>query len=271
MIISRLTDGLGNQMFQYAAGRRLAHHLGTDLILDVSLYANQSPTSTPRRYELDFFRIQATIAQAGLVHIWRNPPFTTLMDSELYRPEVLNAHDNTYLIGYWQCERYFEDIRTLIFGEFMPAQSPDEANINTSRKIERSVSISIHVRRGDYVSNKFHSFLGLDYYRIAVTEITKKIQRPDFFVFSDDPEWCRQNLDIVFPYTLVTHNSGPRAYWDITLMSRCQHNIIANSSFSWWGAWLNRNPGKIVIAPKQWFGDPTVDTSDRVPDDWIRL
>jgi hypothetical protein len=271
MIVSRLTDGLGNQMFQYAAGRRLAHHHGTALILDVSLYANQPPTSTPRRYELNFFRIQAAIAQADLVHVWRKSPFTTFVESELCAPELLNAHDNAYLVGYWQCERYFDDIRTLIFAEFAPAGSMDKSNIITSQKIKRSISISVHVRRGDYVNNKFHTFMGLDYYRAAVAEITKKIPSPHFFVFSDDPEWCRENLDIGFPCTLVTHNVGPQAYWDIILMSRCHHNIIANSSFSWWGAWLNRNTDKIVIAPKQWFGDPTVDTRDRVPDDWIRL
>ena len=271
MIISRLTDGLGNQMFQYAAGRRLAHHHGTELILDVSRYASQPSTSTPRRYELAFLSIQASAVDADLLHVWENPPFTTLADSELFRPEVLNGPDNAYLIGYWQCERYFEDIRALILAEFIPVQSPDEANIETGRKIARQMSISLHVRRGDYVNNKFHSFLGLDYYRVAVTEMSRKIERPHFFVFSDDPEWCRQNLDIGFPRTFVAHNPGPRAYWDIMLMSQCQHNIIANSSFSWWGAWLNRNPHKIVIAPKRWFGDPAVDTSDRVPNDWSRL
>lgn len=270
MIVSRLTDGLGNQMFQYAAGRRLAHHHGTDLILDISWYANQPSVSTPRRYELAFFSIQATTV-LDLGHTWRNLPFATLVEYELFQPEFLNASDNTYLIGYWQCERYFEDIRALILAEFVPGQSPDEANIETGLEIARSMSVSLHVRRGDYVNNTFHSFIGVEYYRAAVAEITTKIERPHFFVFSDDLEWCSQNLDIGFSYTLVTHNAGPRAYWDIILMSQCQHNIIANSSFSWWGAWLNRNPYKIVIAPKRWFGDPAVDTSDRVPDGWIRL
>jgi hypothetical protein len=271
MIVSRLTDGLGNQMFQYAAGRRLAHHHGTALILDVSLYANQPPSSTPRVYELNFFRIRAATVQADLTRVWMNPPFTVVSESKLFAPNFAKAPDNTYLVGYWQSEYYFKGIQSLILSEFTPADSANEADVITSRKIERSMSVSIHIRRGDYVNNKFHSLLGLDYYRAAVDAITKKVQSPHFFVFSDDPEWCGQNLDIGYPYTLVTHNSGRRAYWDIILMSRCQHNIIANSSFSWWGAWLNRNPGKIVIAPKQWFGDPSVDTSDRVPDRWIRL
>lgn len=174
-------------------------------------------------------------------------------------------------MGYWQCEHYFEDIRALILAEFTPAELPDQINLDVGRKIAQSMSISLHVRRGDYVNNKFHSFLGLDYYRVAVAEMASKTECPHMFVFTDDPEWCRQNLNISFPYTLVTHNPGPQAYWDIILMSRCKHNIIANSSFSWWGAWLNQNPRKIVIAPKRWFGDPSVDTIDRVPKGWIRL
>jgi hypothetical protein len=270
MIISRLTDGLGNQMFQYAAGRRLAYHHRTELKLDLTWYTNPPPTSTPRRYELNLFRIHATAAHADLVQSWMSPLVATPY-CELFGSDLLNAPDNTYLVGYWQCERYFKDIQELILAEFTPVKSSGKANIEAGRKTARSVSISLHVRRGDYVNNKFHSFLGLDYYRAAVAEMARRIDRPHFFVFSDDSEWCRQHLDIGFPHTFVTQNPGPRAYWDITLMSGCQHNVIANSSFSWWGAWLNRNPRKIVIAPKQWFGDPAVDTSDRVPDDWIRL
>ena len=134
-------------------------------------------------------------------------------------------------------------------------------------------SVSVHVRRGDYVSNKnaakFHGLTGVDYYKAVVKEMAKRVKNPKLYIFSDDPEWCKQNLKFTQLTTYISHNTDGSE--DMRLMKACKHNIIANSSFSWWGAWLNENPNKIVIAPKQWFSHSESNTKDVIPDSWQKL
>ena len=141
--------------------------------------------------------------------------------------------------------------------------------------IQSSDAVAIHVRRGDYISNQntteFHGICSLDYYHKAIDEIISKVNDPHFFVFSDDPEWTQENLKIDAPTTYVAHNSSDKNYEDLRLMSLCNHFIIANSSFSWWGAWLSRNESKIVIAPSRWFQDIKYNDSDRLPEEWKRI
>ena len=135
--------------------------------------------------------------------------------------------------------------------------------------------MSIHIRRGDYVSNKItnltHGVCGIEYYINAINYISKHVEQPYFFVFSDEPEWARENLKITFPITYINHNTSQNDFEDMRLLSLCKQHIIANSSFSWWGAWLSRNDNKIVIAPKKWFNEYKADTKDLYPDDWIIL
>jgi hypothetical protein len=296
MIIVRLWGGLGNQMFQYAAARRLAHANRTELLLDAAWFGNAAAGDTARRYELSIFAIAERFAAPSQVRalrgydIQRWPRLAKrLLRAYGYRereswarerhyhfdPAVLRLGDGVYLDGYWQSERYFQDAADLIRTEFAFRPSPAPDNAALLEVIAGCEAVSLHVRRGDYVANArtahYHGVCGLDYYARCVDAIAGLVASPHFFVFSDDPAWVRDNLKLPFPATHVTHNGPERAYEDLRLMSACRHNIIANSSFSWWGAWLNDTPVKIVIAPKQWFRDDSVDTADLIPERWHRL
>ncbi len=288
MIVVRLCGGLGNQLFQYAAGRRLAHARRTELVLDLGWYARTPSSDTPRIYELGHYPIQARPAMPTEA-LWcrlhegrllRRLPF--LPRRWRHRREksfefdslVLDLPDNTYLDGYWQSYRYFEDIAELICAELtsMVPLGPQDEKVATS--IAKGDAVSVHVRRGDYVTHQAaasnHGLCSLDYYKAALARVLPHVERPHFFVFSDDAAWARENLPLPGPATFVDHNGPATAFQDMRLMSLCNHQITANSSFSWWGAWLNLRPDKIVVTPKQWFADQR-DTSALAPGDWIRL
>jgi hypothetical protein len=286
MIIIRLSDGLGNQMFQYAAGRRLAHIHTTDLYLDLTSFSSNSV----RNYRLDKFRIHAKIASPDLLkqvpisfsdtirigiknwytheagfHIVREPSFA-------FDKMVLSLPDRVCLEGFWQSEKYFQDIRGIINQEFCFKKDPDDANQRLIEHIQTTESVSLHIRRGDYVSipanNSVHGTCSLDYYRIALESLTKTVKRPHIFIFSDDPEWVRKNFNLAHPSTLVEINGTKQDYEDLRLMSLCNHHIIANSTFSWWGAWLCKSPDKQIYAPGKWFNSSAHDTKDLIPDGW---
>lgn len=290
MIIVGLSGGLANQMFQYAAGRRLAEHHNTELQLDGSLYFSKSRPKPDKEwpYALDCFEPTQVLLKesplpqesSGVLGKLKSklsgPKFNVLKEKHYhFNPEVLKAPDNTYLDGYWQSEKYFTDIADILRKEFVIKSKPDKKNTEVLAAIKAVNSVSLHVRRGDYVANastnEFHGTSPLDYYRDAIADLTTKVKDPHFFVFSDDPEWCKENLKFDFPTTYVDHNSADKGYEDMRLMSNCQHHIVANSSFSWWGAWLDPNPDKLVYAPKNWFKDSSINTSDLVPATWKRL
>jgi len=297
MIIVKLTGGLGNQMFQYAAARRLADLRETVLKLDLTILQSIQSDRTPRAYELKNLNISAAIATpqeiadiTGLETSWRKSilrRFNRMLDMKKARPriirerhfhfdpEILNTPDNSYLEGYWQSERYFMDVSDLLQKEFTFKLPLSGANLTLAQEIEAVNSISLHVRRGDYVSNKVvinkHGVCSLDYYRCCVANLIDKVADPHFYIFSDDPEWVRENISLPFKVTFVRNNGIDKGYEDLRLMSLCRHNIIANSTLSWWGAWLNMNPGKIVFAPQNWFADTSIDTSDLIPEKWIKL
>lgn len=289
MVIVKLYGGLGNQMFQYAAGRRLAHHLRVKLKLDVSYFA----TYKLRSFELDVFALKAQFAtqaeidwlKHGKASRWRKfglylkggrcePVYIKEKHFHL-NPEIMTLHDNTYLDGYWQCEKYFEDVKDLIRGDFTIRMPPSRPALQLAERICSVNSVSLHVRRGDYVSNpvtnQYHGSLGIEYYNRCMDYIRERILEPHFFAFSDDPAWVIEQFKSDPALTVVDVNDVAHAYEDLRLMSLCKHHIIANSTFSWWGAWLNPNPGKIVLAPKKWFNDPGLDSSDVIPETWIRL
>ncbi len=180
-----------------------------------------------------------------------------------------------YLQGYWQSEKYFKDIEKIIRDDFTFSEEPDYQNKQMADTIKCCEAVSLHVRRGDYVSNpvttEYHGICSEDYYRRAVREVERYCKNPQFFVFSDDPSWAKENLETGYPTTIIDFNGSEKDYEDLRLMSLCQHHIIANSSFSWWGAWLSWNPQKIVIAPKKWFNRPEINTQDLIPESWIRI
>ena len=159
--------------------------------------------------------------------------------------------------------------------ELVPRQPLEGNNLEMVRRITSSRAVSVHIRRGDYVSNPitraYHGLCGPDYYSRAVEQISNTVDSPNFFVFSDDKAWAKENFDSGFQTTFVSINDDNQDYADLSLISMCRHHIIANSSFSWWGAWLCNDPGKIVIAPRDWFRGANHDTSDLLPDTWVQL
>jgi hypothetical protein len=282
MIVANLMGGLGNQMFQYAAGRSLAILNNTELYLDLG-FLNTDPQGayTKREFNLDVFNIKAKISDKAVPDKFKSTSswiskiaskFRTGSvsffneEGKGYRPEFYNCGDNTYLNGFWQSEKYFSKIRTELLSEFTPKVAIDKANDDILQKIRNTNAVSLHIRRGDYATlesaNKFHGLLSLEYYQKAISEIEKKQNDPVYFIFSDDIQWANEHLKLKNPAHFISGNIGRESYKDIWLMKHCKHNIIANSSFSWWGAWLNASPSKIVISPKQWSLDPSHNISD---------
>jgi len=292
MIIVRLIGGLGNQMFQYSVGRHLATIHETELKLDVSGF-DKYPLRT---YGLGMFQIreafatpQEIVAVAGktrrTVHrVCRRLglPTSFLRGSYIkerepgFEPEILGLPDNVYLDGYWQSERYFSAIAPCIRNDLIVAAPARGKNLEIAKTMQECTSVSVHIRRGDYVNNPqaalFHGNCGIDYYYRCASAISEIHQHPHFFVFSDDPEWARKNFRPPQATTFIDHNGPEEAHEDIRLMSLCQHHIIANSSFSWWGAWLSENPDKAVFAPKRWLAAKGLEnkTDEIVPSSWKR-
>ena len=177
--------------------------------------------------------------------------------------------------GYWQSYRYFADAADKIRQELTPRDPMEPGNAAVAAEIDAVEAVSLHVRRGDYVTNAgaapFHGLCSLDYYRAAVNHVRARVGAPHLFIFSDDHDWARDNLRFDLPTTYVVANPPDRGFRDMQLMARCRHHITANSSFSWWGAWLNPRHDKIVVAPQAWFADPKIDTRDLIPQGWTRL
>jgi hypothetical protein len=291
MIIVRLMGGLGNQLFQYATGRSLALIHNTKLELDIS---NVAGSNNPvLKYGLNNFNIEENFASLNEIghYTGNHPAFLyryyyrlnkRIFHPSLYvekdfsfQPEVLSLPDNTFLSGFWQSEKYFKSTKAILLEDLKFKDNPDEANWKILDKILQVNSVSVHIRRGDYVSdpdnNSFHGALPIRYYEKCVDYLAERLADPHFFVFSDDPSWAMANFKTNFPTSYVTQNGSARDHDDLRLMSNCRHNIIANSSFSWWGAWINKYPSKVVLAPAQWFRDASINTVDLIPLEWIKI
>ena len=267
MIVVRLIGGLGNQFYQYAAGRRLAHKLDTELKLDISGFE----TYKLHKYALSPFNICENFATpdeiASLKYVREN--------SFHFDPDILNLDDNVYLDGYWQTEKYFADIANIIRYEFSVRSPLAGMNLQLAQQIDSCQAVSLHIRRGDYVSNpvtnQVHGTCDVDYYRKCVEQLTWTVKNPHLFIFSDEPQWAVENLKLPYPTTVIDHNGPEKNYEDMRLMSQCSHHIIANSSFSWWAAWLNPRKEKKVFAPQQWFRSNEKNTKDLIPKEWSRV
>jgi hypothetical protein len=297
MIIVKLMGGLGNQMFQYAAGRRLAEMHNTELKLDLSFLSKRFEGCTPRNFELLDLNFTPVFANwyetAKLSGTSTNPPISWCLrllqatgvvrparnpyHEHLYHYDALfeQLSDNTYLEGYWQSEKYFTGIADVIRREFQVTTPLDERNRLLSQQIAASNSVSVHVRRGDYITNEnaaqHHGTCSMDYYRKAVEMMASRTDQPTFFVFSDDPDWTRANMGFIPGAEFVASNGPDRGPEDLRLLSSCRHHIIANSSFSWWGAWLGSDLDKNVIAPARWYLRDDIDTGNLCPQGWNRI
>jgi len=285
MVIVKIIGGLGNQLFQYAAARRISYLHDMPLKLDISGFLQYKL----RKYSLMHFNIIEEIATKCEINRYKpnkylaKLPLKIMKKSETYvqerdfnfDPEILAINKGVYLDGYWQSENYFKDIEAVIRKELSIKTPIDDDNCAIRDKIDNDHSISIHIRRGDYVSNSsttmIYGICSLDYYRRAVAIMAGRVKSPHFFIFSDDPSWARDNLKLPFPATFIVNNGPDKDYEDLRLMSLCRHNILANSSFSWWGAWLNAHPDKMVIAPQKWFNTDKMDPRDLVPQRWIKI
>ena len=275
MIISKIIGGLGNQMFQYAAGRSLSLATGCQLKIDISGFDNYT---LHNGFELGVFNISGEIANPNEViqltgshskvanYLKRNLRIvkkTHFIERDFfYNPKFFQVKQPVYLDGYWQAYEYSQTYEAKIRSEFTFRGQLDELNYEISKQICTTNSVSVHVRRGDYLSNSassvVHGFIGTDYYNKAIQLVKDRVSSPHFFVFSDDINWAKSNLPLNSNAVFVSHNTGLTSFEDMRLMSMCKHNVIANSTFSWWGAWLNINLNKIVVAPKNWFADRTV-------------
>jgi len=293
MIVVRLAGGMGNQMFQYALGRHLSLKNNVPLKLDTSILLDRTPRrgvkALFRNYELDVFSISASIATKEDIPFFSKLHFKGKLGLFLYelqikffsspgkekgkqfQPEVFSLGPQVYLVGYWQNARYFNSIADTIREDFTLKNALSKPCQDLFYEIKDISSVCVHVRRTDYVDNPYHGTLGQTYYDRGIEYIARRTVIKKIYVFSDDIEWCKENLRFPFETKFVDGECGEkRPEEQLVLMKLCKHFIIPNSTFSWWAAWLNTNPEKIVIAPKRWFlleegGE------DIVPDTWIRL
>ncbi len=298
MVVLKLMGGLGNQLFQYASAKALSKRLKCELQFDLTFLLNFDDVNfTKRKFELGVYKLdEKCISVFELKKIKIKLYFTKCINffsrhiyplnincfnvysnySSIYDDNFMKLSKNIYLEGYFQSFKYFEHIRTDLISSLNLFQfiKDNKSYLNLYYELNSYNSVSIHVRRGDYASNShinsIHGLCSLSYFHDAIDFIKSKIDNPVFFIFSDDIDWCIANFSEP-NMNFLSSNEAPAV--DLFLMSSCKHNIISNSSFSWWGAWLNSNTHKLVVAPKIWYLNKELNlgTRDLCPSEWIRL
>ena len=276
----KLSGGLGNQMFQFAVGFSIAKKNNVKLSLDLS-YINQ-------RQLHNGFELEKVFSIYSKVSFLNKPSsFNSINFSEIlnkiditfynfkephfhYTPDILDIPKHSFLDGYWQSELYFKDYAKEIKKIFNFSDQLDKQNHLIANDIIQNDSISIHIRRGDFLikQNNNHYIDLKEYYLKAINESSKFFKNPKYFIFTDDPLWVTENFVLGDSYIIIDANHAGKSFLDMYLMSLCKSNIIANSSFSWWSAWLNNKNDKIVYAPKNWFKDKSICTDNLIPNSW---
>jgi hypothetical protein len=290
MIITKIHAGLGNQLFQYAFGRALSLKLDLPLKIEISPVAKEV-------FRLDKYKIDLIEATDSEIKLLKRKEIrgllgglkTRLTGRGLYLNNRYHVEEYTYdndkeklsnafhiyLSGYWFDQKYFIEAEKTILNDFVLKESLDRKNSMLKEEIRKKNSVFLHIRRKDYLTNSFLYNLGLSYYYRAVDYVSQQISDPVFFIFSDDIEWCKSNLRLNFEHHFVDINDSSTDFMELELMSTCQHSIIANSTFSWWGAWLNKNKTKLIIAPKIWWNDKSsqldYEQGRFVPANWIKI
>lgn len=287
MIIVNLKGGLGNQMFQYALGRKLSLKNKDKLKLDTyGLERANEVGDIYRPFALDAYNIQKNIARTDEVRNLKYPFGLVLKGLRWFRfkilhqthtgfePGILNETGSIYIDGYWQSPKYFDDIRDILLKDYTLVTPVSNAVTTYTEMLSIENSVSVHIRRGDYVTNprvlKEFGICSEEYYQKAISYIQANVVNPSFFVFSDDIQWVKENLELP-NNTVYVSDDRLTATEELILMSTCAHNIIANSSFGWWGAWLNQNTEKIVVAPTPWFNKNNHLYKDLIPESWVTL
>ena len=270
---------MGNQLFQYAAGRALASRLGTDLVVDDRILALKDLRPCRQHFNwsicddasLPPMKSDGVLRYSSWRLFGRCPRFRREKNLG-YNADFATWRNGSYLHGYWQSQKYFEDISETIRDDLRIVSPPSYQNTQMAAQIADKASVSLHIRRGDYLALAAHNVCTKAYYHEALMRIASTAGiKPHIFVFSDDPKWAQDNLPLPFEKTVIDFNGPEADYEDLRLMSLCKHNVIANSSFSWWGAWLNRNPSKIVAGPASWFGKSKMQNPDIFPARWLRV
>lgn len=298
LILVRLMGGLGNQMFQYATAKALALKNKVPLKVDTTLLDDKSQPHeivTHRNLDLDVFQLKLNFASAdeiaffngkkqktlpgklvNKIHLMLNRKHLILEGERKFHPSVLALTPPKCLVGSWQSEKYFSMYEAEIRSDFRFKNSVLKESSGILEKILGQESVCVNVRRGDYLTSPLYSkrlgCLSEDYFFRGMRLMKEKVSKPHFFVFADYDAWAKDTFGHLPNVTIVgAEHTGDRFSNYFQLMSLCKHFIVANSSFSWWGAWLSGNPGKIVIAPKPWFRMQEFENADMLPDSWIKI
>jgi Glycosyl transferase family 11 len=301
MIVVRLLGGLGNQLFQYALGRHLSLIHKRPLKFDTTYFTAQTPDAMRgiRVFGLAAFSLDVAIASDEVLRefsVYRGRRVTARFarlgsrwvplryrryigqrraDFWRFHPSILTStlSDSVLIEGYWQSEKYFEGISQIIRNDLRLQWPPSGKNAELLAEISATNSVSVHVRHGDNANGMADELgvLSLRYYSRAKKLILDTVDKPRFFVFSDDPAWARENIRVPAGSVFVTHNGDEQNFEDLRLMAACKHHINGNSSFSWWGAWLGKKPGQIVIAPEKYLLGAVDDYRDYYPSAWTLL
>lgn len=291
MFISRLDGGLGNQMFQYAYGCYLASKYETELLLDLDSFANQPPHG----YLLHRFQINASVLSPTQSHLvprryrpeiskrgsWSGLVWNRLAAAKMrrhkekpfgFQPQHLAPGNNRYLVGYWQSEKFFPGMRESLLQQFRLREQPSPKTLAIAESMQATNSIALHIRRGDYLNNpeaaRLYHNLESNYYRRCVEQWSEQHANPQVYIFSNDPQWCSDNVTFDHKTHFVDHNDASTAHEDLFLISQARCCVVANSTFSWWGAWLNQRADKSILAPDTWFQPQTLDGSSIIPKSW---
>lgn len=280
LIISHIKGGFGNQLHQYGTGLAFALKLNAKFKVDLSFFEQEK---YKHWYKLDKVNVELDLATCEEIELLKNKPDAPLIyrvlkkiginskyrknsdivDTFGFKPDkrILNLNDSAYISGWCAKEIYVREIRTKLIQQFKPIAPLTSCAQDYMDLIKDTNSVSIHIRRGDYLDlDHFFRVIPIDYYKAAITQIIKTVNNPSFFIFSNDINWVKENFDFINDPIFVDHTkcrnySGYADIEEYELMKNCKHNIIGNSSFSWWAAYLNQNNNKIVIAPKKWFND----------------
>lgn len=288
-IATKLFGGLGNQLFQYATVRKLSLHLDRPVLIDLDWFRDIQEGQTHRIPLLSHFRLPVSHVDSRghpeqlaspATNVWQamTRPVRIINEKQPYQfdPQLLKRAQRSrlaYLVGYWQSYRYFEDVREQLLQEIRPSAPLAQHYAAAATRIAEGESVMVHVRRGDYVhsssASTAHGALPLDYYRSALALIRERVDRPQLYFFSDDIDWVRKHLQTDLPSEYVANASGDTAViGELELMRQCRHHVIANSSLSWWGAWLSNRPGKTVVAPRSWLKSKPLALDDLLPPEW---
>lgn len=290
MITTVICGGLGNQLFQYASAYALSKRLNQKLALDISFF----PKQTLRGYKLDKLSIESGVITDPKISfgmkVYKNRYINQLVRRSKKLKKIELGNNTTYLVelagsfvpyffkidaknifmnGYFQCEDYFKNNRTDILKAFTPAYEPEEEYLTVLKQIKDSNSVAMHIRHGDFSKGDrttYHYILGADYYRRAIEYVNERIKKPVFFCFSDDIEWVKKNIGEAEEFRFVSLSTAHADIDEMMLMKNCKHIIAANSTFSWWAAWLNENDDVIRIVPEKRYGPEKM-----IPSDWVKV